>query len=60
MPLDEYHCLDCEQSFEMVVPQDGARIVQMCPRCGMTNIQPVPPSVALVSEAGSCGNEEDG
>jgi putative FmdB family regulatory protein len=60
MPPDEYRCPDCEQTFEMVVPPEGAGIVQACPRCRTTNTQPVPPSVTLISGAESCGNDEDG
>lgn len=34
MPLYQYKCRDCEQSFERRLPMSQSADVQVCPECG--------------------------
>jgi putative FmdB family regulatory protein len=39
MPLYEFDCLDCGQSFEKLVRSAAAITEVVCPTCGQTHVQ---------------------
>lgn len=50
MPIYEYHCDDCDESFELFVRSLNARVAAKCPQCGSEHVEK---EVSAVSAFGS-------
>lgn len=53
MPLYEFDCLDCGQSFEKLVRRAAAVAEVVCPTCGQPHVQKKLSVFAANSKAGS-------
>jgi putative FmdB family regulatory protein len=39
MPIYEYHCDDCKESFEVFVRSMNAKVNAVCPKCGSEHVE---------------------
>jgi putative FmdB family regulatory protein len=55
MPLLEYHCQDCDKTFEVFTRQRELSNAPKCPECGRTSVERVlSPFSGKTSRRGGC------